>query len=162
MRYLKGSVSLRNRDYELLHLVADARYMTHSQLFELARLHAFEFERPVFNWRVRRLVHSGLLRKQIVAYLGGDALYSITRAGAHALEETGVVYLSDFAEREKDPAEAQNPARVGTESHPLGARAVASPGVLGAGSLHSRRQSVAYVQLRESIRCGGDGSAGRW
>ena len=109
MRYLKGSVSLRNRDYELLHLVADARYMTHSQLFELAQLHAVEFERPVFNWRIRRLVKSGLLRKQIVAYLGADALYSINRAGVHALEEMGVVYLADFAEREKDPAEPQIP-----------------------------------------------------
>ena len=68
MRYLKGNVSLRNRDYKLLRAGADARYMTHSQLFELARLHAVEFERPVFNWRVRRLVNSGLLRKQIVAY----------------------------------------------------------------------------------------------
>ncbi len=61
MRYLKGSVSLRHRDRELLHLVADARYMTHLQLFQLARLQAVEFERPIFNWRVRRLVKSGLL-----------------------------------------------------------------------------------------------------
>ena len=109
MRYLKGSVSLRHRDRELLHLVADARYMTHSQLFQLARLQAVEFERPVFNWRVRRLVNSGLLRKLTVPYLGADALYSITRAGVHALEEMGIVYLADFVEREKDPAEAQIP-----------------------------------------------------
>jgi hypothetical protein len=109
MRYLKGSVSLRIRDRELLHTVADARYITHSQLFQLARLQAVEFERPVFNWRVRRLVNSGLLRKQTVPYLGADALYSITRAGVHALEELGIVYLGDFVEREKDPTEAQMP-----------------------------------------------------
>ena len=109
MRYLKGSVSLRNRDRELLHLVADARYITHAQLFQLARLHAVEFERPVFNWRVRRLVNSGLLRKQIVKYLGADALYSITRGGIHALEELGITYLGGYVEREKDPAEVQIP-----------------------------------------------------
>ena len=63
MRYLKGSVSLRHQDRELLHAVADARYMTHSQLFQLARLHLVEFNRPVFNWRVRRLVNTGLLRE---------------------------------------------------------------------------------------------------
>jgi hypothetical protein len=109
MRYLKGTVSLRDRDRELLHKVADAQYITHSQLFQLARLQAVEFERPVFNWRVRRLVNSGLLRRQVVPYLGADALYSITRAGVHALEEMGIVYLGDFVEREKDPAEAQIP-----------------------------------------------------
>jgi hypothetical protein len=67
VRHLKGSVSPRDRDRELLHLVADARYMTHGQLFQLARLKAIEFKRPVFNWRVRRLVNSCLLRKQVVS-----------------------------------------------------------------------------------------------
>lgn len=109
MRYLKGSVSLRDRDRELLHLVADARYLTHAQMFQLARLKALEFERPVFNWRVRRLVKSGLLRKQVVPYLGTDALYSITRGGIHALEEMGITYLGGYVEREKDPTEVQIP-----------------------------------------------------
>jgi hypothetical protein len=109
VRYLKGSVSLRDRDRELLHLVADARYMTHGQLFQMARLKALEFERPIFNWRVRRLVNSGLLRKQVVPYLGADALYSITRGGVQALEEMGITYLGGYGEREKDPTEAQVP-----------------------------------------------------
>jgi hypothetical protein len=109
VRYLKGSVSLRDRDRELLHLVADARYMTHGQLFQLARLKAIEFKRPVFNWRVRRLVNSYLLRKQVVSYLGADALYSITRGGIQALEEMGITYLGGYVEREKDPTKAQIP-----------------------------------------------------
>ena len=109
MRYLKGSVSLEFRDKELLHLVADARYITHSQLFQLLRLKALEFKRAVFNWRVRRLVNSGLLRKQVVPYLGTDALYSITRGGIQALEEMGVTYLGGYVEREKDPHEVQIP-----------------------------------------------------
>jgi len=109
MRYMKGSVSLRNRDRGLLHFVADARHMTHAQLFQLARLKALEFERPVFNWRVRRLVNSGLLRKQVVPYLGTDVLYSITRAGIHALEGMGIVYLGAYVKPEKDPTEVQIP-----------------------------------------------------
>ena len=72
---------------------------------------ALEFEGPVFNWRVRRLVNSGLLRKQIVPYLGADALYSITRSG---IRETGRRDGNDvpgrgYVEREKDPAEVQIP-----------------------------------------------------
>lgn len=109
MRYLKGSISLRHRDADLLHFVADARHITHSQLFELARLKVVEFDRPVFNWRVRRLVNSGLLRKQVVPYLGTDAMYSITRAGIQGLEEMGIMYLGGYVEREKDPAEVQIP-----------------------------------------------------
>ena len=109
MRYLKGSVSLRDRDRGLLHLVADARYLTHAQLFQLARLKALEFERPIFNWRVRRLVNSGLLRKQVVPYLGTDALYSITRVGTQALEEMGITYMGGYVERVKDLAEVQIP-----------------------------------------------------
>jgi len=109
VRYLRGSVSLRDRDRDLLHFVADARYMTHAQLFELGRFRAVEFERPVFNWRIRRLVNSGLLRKQVVPYLGTDALYSITRGGIHALEEMGITYLGGYVDREKDPTEVQIP-----------------------------------------------------
>jgi hypothetical protein len=109
VRYLKGSISLRHQDAGLLHFVADARYITHSQLFELARLKAVEFDRPVFNWRVRRLVNSGLLRKQVVPFLGTDAMYSITRSGIHGLEEMGIMYLGGYVEREKDPAEVQVP-----------------------------------------------------
>jgi hypothetical protein len=82
---------------------------SHNQLFELARLKAFEFKRPIFNWRVRRLVNTGLLRRQVVSYLGAEALYSITRGGIQALEELGVTYLGGYVEREKDPHEAQIP-----------------------------------------------------
>ena len=99
MRYLKGSISLRPQDASLLHFVADARYITHSQLSELARLKGVEFDRPVFNWRVRRLVNCGLLRKQVVPYLGTDAMYSITRAGIHGLEEMGITYLGGYVDR---------------------------------------------------------------
>jgi hypothetical protein len=109
MRYLKGSLFLNRRDRDLLHAVADARYITHSQLFQLGRYMAITFDRPVFNWRVRRLVNGGLLRKQVVSYLGAEALYSITRSGVQALEEMGICFLGGYVEREKDPHEFQLP-----------------------------------------------------
>lgn len=101
MRYAKGSISLGFRDKPILHYVADSRYVTHSQLFEFARLEYYEFDRPVFNWRVRRLVERGLMRKQSLSILTGDALYSITRAGIQALERLGVYYLGANLDRDQ-------------------------------------------------------------
>jgi hypothetical protein len=110
MRYQKGSIGLNDRkDKAVLGFVADSRYTTHSQLLQFAELDAFEFRRRVFNWRVQRLVRHGLLRKQIVPYLNGEALYSISRAGIEALEQLGTYYLGANVEREKDPSEFQIP-----------------------------------------------------
>jgi hypothetical protein len=114
VRYLKGSVSLKFRDRELLHLVADARYITHSQLFQLIRLKALEFKRAIFNWRVRRLVNSGLLRKQVVPCLGTDALYSITRGGIQALEEMGSGTWVDMSNVRRTHTKCRSP-RPGTQ-----------------------------------------------
>jgi hypothetical protein len=96
------------QDKEVLHLVADARYVTHSQLFRLTRLKALEVKRAVFNWRARRLVKSGLLRKQVIPYLGMDVLYSITNSGIEALEEMGITYLGGgYVKEDKTPNELQ-------------------------------------------------------
>jgi len=110
VRYQKGSIGLNDRkDKALLGFVADSRYATHSQLLQFANLDDFEFRRRVFNWRVQRLVRHGLLRKQILPYLSGEALYSISRAGIEALERLGTYYLGANVEREKDPSEFQIP-----------------------------------------------------
>jgi len=110
VRYLKGSVCLNEtQDKRLLKWVVDSRFITHSQLFALAQLEFLESSRPVFNWRVRRMVQGGLLRKQVVAFLASDALYSATRAGLHALEEMGVPDVGGFTDRNTDPHEAQIP-----------------------------------------------------
>ena len=78
-------------------------------MLEFADLDGFEFRRRVFNWRVRRLVRHGLVRKQIVPYLNGEALYSISRPGIEALERMGTYYLGANVEREKDSSEFQIP-----------------------------------------------------
>lgn len=109
MRYLKGSLDLKFQDRELLHLVADARYIKHSQLFQLSLLKTAEFRRPIFNWRVRRLVNGGLLRKMVIPQFGKtNALYSVTRGGVDALEWMGITYLGGgYVEQDKPPSEMQ-------------------------------------------------------
>jgi len=110
MRYAKGSLSLNSKeDKHVLQFVADSRYATHSQLFEFARLEYGEYNRPVFNWRIRRMVEGGLLRKQVVPILGGDALYSINRAGVQALERLGTYYLGAHLGRDRDADQFQIP-----------------------------------------------------
>jgi len=63
----------------------------------------------VFNWRLQRLAEAGLMRKQMVPFLDGEALYSITRPGVEALEQLGVYYLGGNFERDKDAREFQIP-----------------------------------------------------
>lgn len=110
MRYQKGSVGLNDRkDKAILTLVADSRCITHSQLFGLATADFVESNRRVFNWRVRRLIKHGLVRKQVIPFLNGEALYTISRAGIQALEQLGVYYLGANLDREKDPNEFQIP-----------------------------------------------------
>lgn len=110
MRYAKGSLNLNNfRDRAILHFVADSRYVTHSQLFAFARLEYYECNRPVFNWRIRRMVEGGLVRKQSLRFLGSDVLYWITRAGLQALERLGTYYLGASLEHAQDAHEFQVP-----------------------------------------------------
>ena len=94
MRYHKGSLGLNQmKDKAILHFVADSRYVTRSQLSSFVLFEYCEPNRRVFNWRIQRLVEAGLMRKQVVPYLNGEALYSITRAGVQALERLGIYYL---------------------------------------------------------------------
>jgi hypothetical protein len=110
MRYQKGSFALNSRqDKAILSFVADSRYVTHSQLFEFTWIDHQAFDRRVFNWRIRRLVRGGLVRKQVLTFLNGQALYSISRGGIQALEQLGVYYLGGNLDREKDAHETQIP-----------------------------------------------------
>ena len=103
MRYAKGSLNLNNfRDRIILHCVADSRYVTHAQLLQFAQVEYYEYNRPVFNWRIRRMVEGGLVRKQAPSNLNGEVLYSITRAGVQALERLGIYYLGASLDRDQD------------------------------------------------------------
>jgi len=110
MRYRKGSLNLDNfRDQAVLHFVADSRYVTHAQLFRFAQFEYYEGNRPSFNWRIRRMVEGGLVRKQAPPMLNGDALYSISRTGLQALEQLGIYYLGATCDREQDAYKFQLP-----------------------------------------------------
>jgi hypothetical protein len=110
VRYQKGSIGLTNpKDKAILNFVADSRYVTHWQLRAFLVLDQSEGNKRVFNWRIRRLVRKGLVRKQVLPFLNGQALYSITRAGIQALEQLGVYYLGANLDRDRDAHEAQIP-----------------------------------------------------
>jgi hypothetical protein len=110
MRYQKGSIGLNDfRDKPILSFVAESRYIVHSQLWKFSRTAFAEFNRHVFNWRIRRLVRAGLVRKQSPTFLDGEALYSITGQGIQALEQLGVYYLGANLDRQKELHEFQIP-----------------------------------------------------
>jgi hypothetical protein len=110
MRYLKGSIGLNVKaDGGILRFIAESRYVTHSQLWQFVRALRLVSGRHVFNWRVRRLVRSVLVRRQVVPFLDGEALYSITGRGIQALERLGIYYLGAGLDREKDLHEFQIP-----------------------------------------------------
>lgn len=103
MRYPKGSVHLGSfKDKVILNFLAESRHATRSQLMQFVRSYYCEFNWPVFNWRVRRMVDAGLVRKQALPMLNGDVLYSITRAGFHTLEGLGTFHLGATFDREPE------------------------------------------------------------
>lgn len=110
MRYPKGSVHLGSfKDRAILNFLAESRHATRSQLVQFVRHYYFEFNWPVFNWRIRRMVDAGLVRKQPLPMLNGDLLYSITRSGIHALEGLGTFHLGATFDREPEVHKSQIP-----------------------------------------------------
>lgn len=90
MRYAKGSLVLHpRRDLPVLSRVVNSRFIAHSQLFEFMRLCRADQNRQVFNWRMRRFIANGLVRTRQIPYLVPEPIYSITCAGALALESRG-------------------------------------------------------------------------
>src|SRR6266699_1943749 len=90
MRYPKGSVQLnRSRDLPLLRQILHSEYTTHSQLFEFMRLNHYERSRKSFDWRLRRLVDRGLIRRQIMQGCTGEFVYSVAGGAAMLLQDMG-------------------------------------------------------------------------
>jgi hypothetical protein len=90
MRYAKGSLVLQPwRDLPVLRRVVNSRFIAHSQLFEFMQLCRADRIRQVFNWRMRRFVCNGLIQLRRVPYVIPEPIYSITPAGALALESHG-------------------------------------------------------------------------
>ena len=65
MRFQKGCIEINTiKDVPLLRQVLHCQLVTHEQLWRFMRLGLYEFQRSSFNWRVRRLVQSGLLERR--------------------------------------------------------------------------------------------------
>jgi hypothetical protein len=88
MGFQKGSITLSpTQDIPLLLQVLHSRFITHDQLFEFMLLGCYELKRACFNWRVRRLVQSGLLNRQCARPVTPSPVYSVTAVGALMLAE---------------------------------------------------------------------------
>ena len=95
------------RDGKVLEIVATAKWITHRQLSDIAKIIRLEKKdnRKVFEWRVRRLSNLGLLRKQRPAFLNHGILYSITKNGIFCLETMGIHPLSLAYDRDDPESE---------------------------------------------------------
>lgn len=103
MAFHKGSLGINPwRDIPLLRQIIHSTVISHSHLFQFMCLGHYESRRDVFNWRVRRLVEHGLVRRQIISSVSSDHLYTITNSGAICLQRHGDFYLpvSPFVQNE--------------------------------------------------------------
>ena len=90
MRYPKGSIQLnQSRDLPLLRQILRSEFVTHSQLFEFSRLSQYERSRNSYHWRMRRLIGRGLVVRQTLAAVTGDAVYSVASTAATLLQSMG-------------------------------------------------------------------------
>jgi len=88
MGFQKGAISLNLlKDIPLLLQVLHSQFITHDQLFEFMRRRHIEITRAPFNWRMRRLVSSGLIERHAVRSATPSPIYSVTNEGAMMLAD---------------------------------------------------------------------------
>jgi hypothetical protein len=90
MRFQKGCIEINAiKDVPLLRQVLHCQLVTHEQLWRFMRLGLYEFQRSSFNWRVRRLVESGLLERHSKLPYTEHYVYSMANPGADVLISHG-------------------------------------------------------------------------
>ncbi len=90
MRYPKGSIQLnQSRDLPLLRQILHSEFVSHSQLFEFMRLNHHERSRKSFDWRLGRLTHRELVRRQTIPGCTGEFVYSVAGRAAMLLQGMG-------------------------------------------------------------------------
>ena len=88
MGFQKGAISLNPlKDIPLLLQVLHSQFITHDQLFEFMQRRHIEITRAPFNWRMRRLVASGLMERHSVRSATPSPIYSVTGDGAVMLAD---------------------------------------------------------------------------
>ena len=95
MRYPKGSIVISPaRDIPLLRQVRNARFISHQQLFELARPEGVKYARVSFNSRMRRLLSTKRIACLEAITWHGSPVYSIAHNGLMELESIGEFSLA--------------------------------------------------------------------
>lgn len=90
MRYKKGAVIVSaERDIPILTQVRNSKFITHQQLFEFMQSGGHEYSRSSFNWRIKRLLDTGLLALCPGSLGRSRSAYLITRDGLMHLEDHG-------------------------------------------------------------------------
>lgn len=90
MRYAKNSLVISpERDIPLLRQVRNSRFVSHNQLYQFMAYGGFDRCRSSFNWRTRRLVHSGHLSICEGVFGAGSVVYRISKEGLAILEHHG-------------------------------------------------------------------------
>lgn len=98
MGHYKGALAINAyRDIPLLRQIRDSAVISHSQLLRFMVLGHYESRRDVFNWRLRRLVHHGFIKRHQVPHISSEYLYSISTSGNLCLEQHGDFYLRSVA-----------------------------------------------------------------
>jgi len=102
VRYYPGTIALSEaRDLPLLRIVLHSRFISHKQLFELARYETFEPSKTSLSNRMQRLCSHGLLQAHNVPDAG--RVYSITTGGLGPLIRSGEPYTLAVNEKVPDP-----------------------------------------------------------
>ena len=96
MRYGRSGIELSpTEDDSILRQVMLSRYISHEQLWRLARLRDSLTPRSTFNWRMDRLAKHGLVRKEKGSLFGRNIIYSLQRPALEYLAGRGEC-VADF------------------------------------------------------------------
>src|SRR6266481_6376632 len=117
MRYLKGSLAVSvTRDVPALLQVRNSKFITHGQLFEFMKTGGHEYSRKSFNWRVKRLLDSGLIAALSGNHGRGGAVYGVTISGLMHLEDHGefATVLNSKTEHRPHPAQMHHAIELNT------------------------------------------------
>jgi hypothetical protein len=88
MGFQKGAISLNAlKDVPLLLQVLHSQFITNDQLFDFMQRRNIETTRAPFNWRLRRLVNSGLLERHSVRSATSSPIFSVTNDAAVLLAD---------------------------------------------------------------------------
>jgi hypothetical protein len=86
VRYFKGSIKLSlEHDHPILRQTLHSGFVTQDQLREFLVVGGHEQRRECYNWRVKRLVDHGFLKRHLLSNAARSFVYSLTEDGVREL-----------------------------------------------------------------------------